>query len=471
MLRKQLASAIATIVLVTGCNQQEPTTGGPPPPTSVTTSKPVVMTIVEWDEYTGRLDAIDSVEIRARVSGYLQSTHFDEGQLVRSGDLLAIIDPRPFEAELNAAHARQDEAKARQAESQAMLKQATAMQADAQARLTLADLRLKRANELLAAKVISDEEIDERRSEQLQATAALEAAKASIESAKAGIETAAAAIETANANVETAELNLQYTQIRAPISGRISRRYVTEGNLISGGTSQSTLLTTIVSSNPIHVYFDANEQEFLKYVRLSKSGKRRSSREYKNPVYVALVDEDGFPHTGHMDFVDNRIDPNTGTMRGRAILSNDDGLLAPGLFCKVRIPGSGRYQAVLIPDSAVGSDQSEKFVYTVGEDSSVERREIQLGPISHGLRIVREGLVGSETIITRGLQRVFPGVKVAPTDEPVKSSESQLPDDYEPVPEEQWLSRRPAPVPDGIDANASSSNGADVAPPTSDRKE
>ncbi len=447
--------AICAVLLLalSGCEQDSVATG-PPGKVEVTAAKPLVMTIVEWDEYTGRLDAIESVEVRARVSGYLQSTYFEEGQMVERGDLLAIIDPRPFEAALNAANAKRQEAEARLAESQSLLRQAEAEKADREAQLTLADRRLDRARRLLPSRAVTEEEFDIRKSEQLQATAALEAANAMIESAKAGIATSQAAITTAEANVESAALDLQYTRVRAPIGGRISRRYVTDGNLISGGTSQSALITTIVSLNPIHCYFDANEQEFLKYSRLAKDGTRGSSRNVKNPVHVALVDEQGFPHTGHMDFVDNRIDPNTGTMRGRAILPNDDGLLTPGLFVRLRLPGSGRKETVLVPDSAIGSDQSDKFVYLIGESNSVVRRAVTLGPISHGLRIIRSGLDGTEMVVTRGLQRIYPGVEVSVTETTIEAEESELPDDYEPVPREQWLSRTPPDAPDGIEETA-----------------
>lgn len=457
---------------IAGCKQEiEPPAA--PPPTPVTVAKPVVMPIVEWDEYTGRLDAIDSVEVRARVSGYLASTHFDEGQMVRKGDLLAIIDARPFQAELNGAKARLEEANARLAEAQSLRKQAQAEKADSDAQLTLANSRLDRARRLAQNNAISVEEVDVRNSEQLQAAAAIEAANAKVESANAGIATATAAIETAKAIVEAASLNLQYTQVRAPVSGRISRRYVTEGNLISGGSNQSTLLTTIVSASPIHCYFDANEQDFLKYMRLSREGKRESSRDVKNPVFVALVDEQGYPHTGHMDFVDNRIDPNTGTMRGRAILANDDGLLTPGLFVKVRLPGSGRYDAVLIADSAIGSDQSEKFVYAIAEGGSVQRKNVTLGPLSHGLRVIRSGLDGTELIVTRGLQRIRPGVTVEPTEETIEAvADKDLPDEYKPVPKEDWLSRTPAEIPVGVESNAEPYQDPSIGTPaTRDRSE
>ncbi|WP_198953796.1 efflux RND transporter periplasmic adaptor subunit [Rhodopirellula sp. MGV] len=413
------------------------------------------MPIVEWDEYTGRFDAINSVEIRSRVGGYLQSTHFEEGQMVSSGDLLAIIDPRPFRAEVNAARARLEEANAGLKEAQSVLRQTEAEKADAEAQLSLATSRLERAQALARQRAISDEEVDVRRSETQQATASFEAANAKIESSKAAIATSEAAIETAKANLQLAELNLQYTEVRAPITGLISRRNVTEGNLISGGSETSTLLTTIVSVSPIHIYFDANEQEFLKYVRLAKAGKRESSRNVKNPVFVSLIDEQGYPHQGHMDFVDNQIDPNTGTMRGRAILPNDDGLLTPGLFAKVRLPGSGRYDAVMVPDAAIISDQSEKYVYVVDGESTLHRQTVELGPISHGLRIVRAGLDGSETVVTSGLQKIFEGAKVAAKIESIEAKQSSLPDNYKPVPEDQWLTRGPAPAPYGVHSNNS----------------
>ncbi len=452
-----------------GC-KQESTRDNSPPPTEVTVARPLVMPIVEWDEYTGRLEAIDTVEVRARVSGYLESTHFNVGQMVTQGDLLAIIDPRPFQAELNAAKATQREAEARLAESQSLLNQAEAERTDVQAQLALASRRLDRAKRLLVSRAVSQEEADILETEQLQAAASLEAANAKIESVKAGIATALAGIETARANVDSAALNYQYTQIRAPISGRISRRNVTEGNLIGGGSIQATLLTTIVSLNPIHCNFDANEQAFLKYSRLAKEGKRESSRQSKNPVYVALVDEVGFPHAGHMDFVDNRIDPNTGTIRGRAILSNDDGLLTPGLFVSVRLPGSGRYDAILIPDSAIGSDQADKFVY-VSTGNSVRRQNIQLGPMSHGLRIVRSGLDESELIVTRGLQRIYPGVTLASTEEQIEADFSgDLPNQYEPIPEDEWLSRRPSAAPTGVPANAAR-YGESPASPVDEQQE
>lgn len=458
---------VATTLLsvwASGCSEQATGTAPAQGPPSVVVAKPVVMPLVEWDEYTGRLDAIDSVEVRARVSGYLKSTHFEEGQMVAAGDLLAVVDPRPFEAELNAATALLLASQSQSKEAAAQLRQAQAELADAQAQETLTERRFERTKELAARSATSQDEVDNRESDYVQAQAAVEVAKAKIDTSNAAIATAAAAIESAKANVEAAELNLEYTRVRAPISGRVSRRFVTDGNLISGGTNASTLLTTIVSLSPIHVYFDANEQEFLKYSRLAASGQRASSRVVKNPVFVALLDEDGFPHQGHMDFVDNRLDPNTATMRGRAILPNDDGVLTPGLFVDVRLPGSGRYDAVLIPDSAIASDQADKFVYVLetnegGSDTAptgpikLRRQVVKLGPIAHDLRIVREGLDGSEFLVTRGLQRIRPGAEVMTETETITPGESPLPDDYQPVPKEQWLSRKPAPPPTEIKQN------------------
>lgn len=436
-----------------------------PGPAEVRVATPLKLPIVEWDEYVGRMDAIDSVEVRARVSGYLQSIHFAEGKLVEQGDLLFVIDRRPFQAALDAANARLKEANARLVEAQSLQAQAEAEQRAAKARLELATKFFNKAKDLKTQGAIGQEEFDQRESDQVQTQANFEATSAKIEAAKAQIATATAAISTAESAVASAKLDLGYTQIRAPISGRISRELVTEGNLVSGGSALSTLLTTIVSLDPIHCYFDANEQAFLKYVRLAQSGTRESSREAKNPVYLALVDEEGYPHHGHMDFVDNRIDPNTGTMRGRAIFPNTDGVLTPGLFAKVRLPGSGRYEAILVPDASIGADQSDRFVYVVGDDGSVSRRVVKLGPIAKGLRVIRSGLDGSETIIVSGLQRIFPGVKVKPVDTVIEPDESgALPDDYTPVPKAEWLSKPPTPVPPDLDG---SSTGNASPSPTS----
>ena len=449
----------ALTVTVVGCGGKEEAKQKSAGPTELAVAPVVMMPIVQWDSYTGRLDAIDSVDVRARVSGYLQSTHFDEGQMVDQGDLLAIIDPRPFQAELAAAKARVTEAEAMLRQAQSQRRQAEAVKAERVTALKLALRRLDRQKQLDARGATSEERVDEAEAESAQAAASIEAANAEIATAEAGIATAEAAIQTARAGRETADLNLHYTEIRAPISGRISRRFITQGNLINGGSAGGEILTRIVTLNPIHAYFDANEQEFLKYVRLANAGKRGSSRDTKNPVLVSLVDEEDYPHRGHMDFVDNRVDPNTGTMRGRAILPNDDGVLTPGLFVEVRLPGSGRYEAVMVPDAAIGSDQSEKFVYVIRDGRPV-RQAVVPGPVSHGLRIIEEGLTGDDKIVIRGLQSIRPASPDGPpveyklNEEPVEPEPSELPDEYQPVPKDQWLTRTVNPMPPDVPQNA-----------------
>lgn len=407
---------------------------------------PLKKQIVEWDEYVGRLESVEYVEVRARVSGYLDTIHFEEGQMVKKGDLLCVIDPKPFVAEVNRAKADLEGARAKVKESNAILAQAEAELKQSESRLSLSQIRFDRAKRLVVTNAVPQEEADIRESEFVQAQADAEAAKSKIESANAAIATAEAAIETAKANLAIAELNHRYTEVLSPVSGRVSRRVITEGNLVSGGTLEPTLLTTIVSLDPIHCVFDADEQNYLKYTRLAQEGKRKSSREVRNPVYLALADEKvGFPHKGHMDFVDNRMDVNTGTMRARAIFPNPDGSLTPGLFARLMLPGSGRYEAILIPDSAIGTDQSEKYVLVVGDDGTAKRQVITLGSKAHGLRIVRQGLDGSEKIVVRGVQRIRPGVNVAAKLEEIQiHSEGSLPDEYQPVPKEEWLSRSPS---------------------------
>ncbi len=376
-------------VLSTGCNRQEAPSAPPP---KVTVSQPLVRELIEWDEYTGRLEAVDSVEVRARVNGYLQSIHFQDGQIVKKGDLLFVIDPRPYQAEMDRAKAE--------------LKLA-------QARLQLAHDNLARAKKLLSARAISEEEADTRASDERVAQATVEQSEASVEAAK---------------------LNVEYTQVTAPISGRISRKLVTEGNLINGGTG-GTLLTTIVSLDPIYCYAEADEQSYLKYTRLAQEGKRPSSRQVRNPAYLALADETGFPHKGYVDFVDNQLDPSTGTIRGRGIFPNPDLTLTPGLFARIRIPGSGKYEAILIPDESIGSDQSERFIMIVNNQNTTERRKVVLGPIVNGLRIIREGIKPEEWVIVKGLQRVArPGVKVDPQREKITpKDENFLTPDLTPI--------------------------------------
>ena len=362
------ASRIVLVgILVWSCAGPPPA----PPPPKVKVTQPVVRDTMEWDEFTARLDAVDSVEVRPRVSGYLQAVHFQDGALVKKGELLFTIDPRPYDA---------------------VLRRALAELALATSRLALAQKNAARAADLLKSHAISQEEADIRDSNRRQAEAS---------------------VEEAQAAVEAARLDVEFTRVAAPVAGRIGRKLVTEGNLISGGAgTQSTLLTTIVSLDPIYAYFEADEGSVLKYNRLARTGQRPSSREHKNPVHVGLADEEGFPHDGVMDFVDNQIDRGTGTVVARAVLPNPDLSLLPGLFARLQLPGSGTYRAILIPDEAVGSDQSQKFVYVIDAESKAQYRTVKLGPLIDGLRVVREGLGPDDRVVVGGLQRVRPGLVV-----------------------------------------------------------
>ncbi len=367
-----LIIAVPAFLLI-GCEGQQPQA---PPPPNVTVSKPVIEEVMEWDEYTGRLEAVDTVDVRARVSGYLESIHFKDGQTVKEGDLLFVIDPRPYQAELDRALAQSKLAKAR---------------------LSLAENDLKRAKHLLSARAISEEEADTRASDE---------------------QVAQATVEQAQADVNAAKLNVEFTQVRAPISGLISRKNVTEGNLINGGTG-GTLLTTIVSLDPIYCYFEADEQSYLRYTNLEQEGMKPDSRTGENPAYMELSNETGYPHKGYIDFIDNRLDPNTGTIRGRGVFPNPGNTLTPGLFARMKITGSGQYKAVLVPDEAVGSDQSQKFVLVVNPEDTVEYRQVTLGPRVNGLRVVRKGVGPEDRIIVNGLQRAMPGMKVSPVEEEI----------------------------------------------------
>lgn len=335
-------------------------------------AKPVTRMLTDWDEYTGRLEAVESVEVRARVSGYLQSVHFRDGALVDEGDLLFVIDPRPYRA---------------------TLEEAKAALTGAEVRLELARNDLERAQRLYQSRAISEEELDARTQQQREAVAALEEAQAA---------------------VQAAGLNLEFTRVSAPISGRIGRKLVTDGNLVSGGTANSTLLTTIVSLDPIHAYFTADERAYLRYVRLSREGARPSSRDAANPVRMQLADEEGFPHVGYMDFVNNEIDEETGTMQGRAIFDNPDGLLIPGLFGRVQLLGRGPYEALLVPEAAIATDQSQRFVWVLDENDAAVRRRLELGRREGSLRVVRSGLEPDDRVVVEGLQRVRPGATLAP---------------------------------------------------------
>jgi RND family efflux transporter MFP subunit len=328
--------------------------------------------VVEWEEYTGRLEALESVEVRARVNGYLQSIHFKNGTTVKQGDLLFVIDPRPYQAELERAKAEV---------------------ALANVRLERTGKDLARAQMLVRSRAVSEEEVDTRVSDQRQAQETVQAARAT---------------------VNAAQLNVEFTQVRAPLSGRISRNLVSVGNLINGGTTQSTLLTTIVSLDPIYCYFEADERSYLKGIRQLRNGDRTNSRASKQPVYVALADEENFPHQGSIDFLDNRLDQNTGTITARAVLPNPDLLLVPGLFARVRIPAGDKYKALMLPPEAVGSDLSQQFVFVVDAQNLVQYRKVTPGPIIDGWRVIRDGIQPDDWVIVKGVQRAKTGAKVDP---------------------------------------------------------
>ncbi|HET9862461.1 MAG TPA: efflux RND transporter periplasmic adaptor subunit [Steroidobacteraceae bacterium] len=341
----------------------------PAAPPSVQVAKVISKPITEYDEFTGRFEAVERVELRPRVSGYVTATHFEQGHEVKKGDVLYVIDPRPYEATLK--HAKAELARARtQAE--------------------LAHSERERATRLIEKHAISQEEFDAR---------------------TAGNEQAAANVAAAEAAVDAAALNLSFTQVRAPIDGLVGRAEVTAGNFVSAG---QTLLTTVVSIDPIYVAFDGDEQVYLKYINMELRGERQSSRTAPNPVWVGLADEQGHPHEGHMVFLDNELDPNTGTIHARGLFSNKDRRFTPGMFARVKLIGSAEYNALLINDSAVGTDQSVKFVLKVGPDNKVEYAPVKLGPIVDGLRVVRDGLKANDMILVKGLQQVRPGMPVTP---------------------------------------------------------
>jgi RND family efflux transporter MFP subunit len=344
------------------------------PPATVTVNQPIQREITEWDEYPGRLEAVNMVEVRARVSGYLESVHFQDGAEVKKGDLLFVIDPRPYQAELDRA--------------QALLTQA-------QTRLELANNDLERAERLLKSKAISEEEADSRSKAKREAQAAIDSAKAS---------------------VETANLNLDYTHINSPIDGHVGRKLMTEGNLVNAGQGQSTLLTTIVSLDPIYCYFEPDERAILKYRQLERTSADGSVRNGKVVCEVALAGENGFPHKGVLDFMDNQVAPTTGTMRVRGVIPNPapNYLLQPGFFVRVRVPGSAKYPALLISDQAVGADQGQRFVYVVSDNNEAQYRPVKLGPVLDGLRVVREGVRAEDWVVVNGLMSIRPGAKVNP---------------------------------------------------------
>jgi RND family efflux transporter MFP subunit len=357
------------------CKRAATGPGGPPAAAipEVTVAKPIARRLKDWDEFTGRLTARERVEVYSRVSGYITKVSFKEGTEVKAGDLLFTIDPRPY---------------------QALVERAEAMLSQAKTAAELAGVEAKNAKALRQGQAISVEESERR-----------------IKSATGEL----AGVRGAEAALRTAKLDLEFTEIRAPISGRISDARVTEGNLVSGGTQNTTLLTTIVELDPIYCEIEADERSVLKYREMHKQGERVSALFARIPAEMALINEEGWPHQGEVDFVDNQLNPATGTIRTRAVFPNSDRLMAPGFFAKVRIPGGGEYEGLLIRDSAVGDDQGSSFVWVLDKEDKAVYRPITLGPLLDGLRVVRTGLKADERVIVLGLMSVRNGVKVNAT--------------------------------------------------------
>jgi RND family efflux transporter MFP subunit len=362
----------ATIVLIgllSGCARNEAAQVNEAPAVPVSVAKTFTKSITDFDEFSGRLTAVERVEIRPRVSGFVASAHFNEGGVVKKGDVLFTIDPRPYQAEL---------------------KRAQADLARAKAQRTLAQSDRERAEKLYTQHAISREEYDSR---------------------TAGNEQGEANVQAAEAALDSAALNLSFTRITAPINGVVGRAEITPGNLVATG---QTLLTTVVSVDPIYVEFDGDERTYRKYMELAQAAKVSKQVESKTPIWIGVGDESGFPHQGTLVFMDNELDQATGTIRARGRISNSDRRFTPGMFARVRVVGSERYDATLVNDSAVGTDQNIKYVFVVGSENKVEYRPIKLGPLVEGMRVVRDGLQPGESIVVNGMQRVRPGVVVAP---------------------------------------------------------
>ena len=355
---------------VAGCRSEAADPPAAPPPPQVSAAEVVVRDVIHWDDFNGRVEAVESVALRPRVSGYIEKVNYREGQNVKEGDVLFEIDARSYRAAL--ARAQADLARAR---TQAALARSEAA----------------RAKKLASLQAVSVEEYEQRR---------------------AAADQAQANVQFAQAAVDSARLDLEFTHVRAPISGRAGRALVTVGNLVSAD-GQASVLTTLVSQDPVHVHFDSDERTYLRYAGMARRGERPDERNGGVPVQVGLVGEEGFPHQGRVDFVDNHVDSATGTIRARATLANPDGLLTPGLYARVRLQGSGKFTAMLIDDKAVMTDQNRKYVYVVDDKGTAQRRDVTLGRKADGLRIVEAGLTKGDRVIVNGTQKVFmPGMPV-----------------------------------------------------------
>lgn len=372
--RKILALAFPLVpFLLSGCSPSENRQAAAMPPPLVKIAQPLHREVMVWDEFPGRIAAVESVDVRARVDGYLEKVNFKPGERVKKGDLLFLIDPRPFRALLNHAQAELDQAKAR---------------------LALAKNNLARADHMYKSRAISEEEYDAR---------------------SKGLTEATAAVQSAEANVYTARLNLEFTEVRASISGHVGRELITAGNLVKGGGADATQLTFIVSTDPVYVYVDVDERSALKYQRLARERCVRPQADARQgcmPAEMALVDESGFPHRGYIEYESPRLTASTGTLTLRAVFPNPDGLLSPGLFAKLRVPGSAPFQAVLLPDRAVATDLAQKFVWVLGGDNKVERRPVVPGALIDGLQVITEGLGPEDWVVVEGIQKLKPGLAV-----------------------------------------------------------
>lgn len=360
---------LAILTFLTGCENAVVAAGQTPqgPLPQVKIAHPLTREVSEWDEYTGRIEAVESVEVRARVSGYLDKVNFTAGEKVKKGDLLFLIDPKPFQAQLNQAKAELERAQSKRA---------------------LAKNDLARAEGLLQAKAISIEEYDSRNK---------------------GLREAAAAVNSAQANVYAAKLNLEYTRIHSPIDGRVGRELITEGNLVNGG-GEATLLTTIVSTDPVYVYVDADERSILKYKRQKPTEDGLLGAQLE----LSVADESGFPHRGVLDYVSPSADAATGTVTLRGVFENPDELLSPGFFARVRIRADAPYPAYLLPDRAIATDQAQQFVWLLSSDNHVEYRKVVPGAHIDGMRVITEGLAPEDWVVIEGLQKIRPGVQVEP---------------------------------------------------------
>src|SRR4051794_32807425 len=370
---KWLTPLLALALTACGDNPpQQPPPAAPP----VTVAQPVKRTVTDWDEFTGRFEAVQEVQVRARVGGFVTSVEFRDGAIVRTGDLLYVIDARPFEA---------------------VAEQADGQLSDARAKAELAKRELDRALTLNQTQAVSDSIVDQRR-QTLQAARAAEM--------------------QAEGALKAAKLNIEFTHVMAPITGRVSRHLVSVGNLVQGADGGSTLLTSIVSLDPIYIYFDADEATYLKNNKLYFEGRRPSSRDTPNPVQVALANETKPSHDGKVDFLDNRLDLSTGTLRTRAVIPNQDLSILPGQFGRVRLIGSSPYDALLLPDTAIATDQSRKIVFVVKDDNTVEERPVTRGPLDEGLRVTRGGLKREDRVIVTGVQRARVGERGTPQPAP-----------------------------------------------------